>query len=80
MESSFHQGFKNMIFLQVIVGFRINGNGFGELGFQGSDQMFFPAVKQLGNVRMDLDCEPVAHDIPGFGHQIPVNFVADRFF
>ena len=68
-----------MVLLDVVVGFRINGNGFGKPVFQGGDEMLFPAVKKLGNFRMYFYREPVAHDIPGFGDQVSVNFMADGF-
>ena len=62
----FYQGFKNMVFLNVIMGFRVDGNWFGKLLFKGGDQMFFTAVEELSNFRMNPDSKSVSHDITGF--------------
>ena len=68
-----------MVLLNVVMGLGIDGDGLGKLFLQPGDQMLFPAVKQLGNFRMDLYREAVAHHISGFGNKVPVYFVTDGF-
>ncbi len=55
-----------MVLLDVVMGFRVDGNGFCKLGLQGGDQMLFTAVEELGDLGVDLYCESVAHHVRGF--------------
>jgi len=68
-----------VVLLHVVVGLGIDGNGLGELALQGGDQVFLAAVEKLGDLWMDLYRKAVAHHIPGFGDQVPVDLVADGF-